>query len=266
MSQINVLDTAYEQLHEQIQTLHEKWYEQIGYECVVQTEGMSLDAPLAPQVVWNLKEEHYQSFLQDLLRMLAGTNNSIKDSLEKVQSLLTDELLIRWFEEAIAVNNYYFQQFAEEKNVEPWLPFFLAEHAVRPFLQKASHELGDILIRMDAHIGCPCCGEPARLAIISKKGKKQLTCPRCSHSWQEKKICCAHCGTDEHEKVEILKIEGDERAEIHVCLECKGYTKVIDTRKLIGKAAPALLDLRSIHLDYIAQEHGFGTLEGTDRH
>lgn len=77
------------------------------------------------------------------------------------------------------------------------------------------------------------------------------------------KINCAHCGSEEPGKLEILKVEKDDSAEIHVCHDCNGYTKVIDVRKMIKKDSIALLDIKSIHLDFIAQENGYGMPDDT---
>ena len=59
--------------------------------------------------------------------------------------------------------------------------------------------------REDHKGACPVCGEPSRLAVINKSGKKEMTCPRCHFAWEEKKISCAHCGTEEQGQVDCVK-------------------------------------------------------------
>ena len=44
--------------------------------------------------------------------------------------------------------------------------------------------------------------------------------------------------------------------EIQVCEGCNGYIKIIDTRQYIEKPTAALLDLNSIHLDYVEKDNG----------
>jgi formate dehydrogenase maturation protein FdhE len=51
--------------------------------------------------------------------------------------------------------------------------------------------------------------------------------------------------------------EGGAVSQIQVCEECNGYIKIIDIRQYIEKPSAALLDLNSIHLDYVAQENGY---------
>ena len=60
-------------------------------------------------------------------------------------------------------------------------------------------------------VACPVCGEPVKLAVINKRWKKEMTCPRCHYSWEEKKISCAHCGTEEQGQIIVLKVEEDDR-------------------------------------------------------
>jgi FdhE protein len=55
----------------------------------------------------------------------------------------------------------------------------------------------------------------------------------------------------------FITVEGDAASQIHVCDECNGYIKVIDTRQYIEKPQAALLDLNTLHLDFVAQEKGY---------
>lgn len=266
---MNVLNKDYELLEEKIQLLVENWNRVIEADTLTNKEQLSTiqQYPVIPQLSLSINLEKYRTFIMELFSLLEVQQHSIGKDIEKVKQVLTYEVLEKWFQETISVNTYYFEQYGEEHQVPSWIVMFTAEHAARPFLKKISSEIKNELTSLKQHEGCcTACGEPARLAVISKKGKKELTCPRCQHSWEEKKISCAHCGTTEHGQLEVLKVEGDERSQIHACHKCKGYTKVIDTRKMIKKESPQLLDIKSIHLDYIAQEHGFGFFENNKSH
>ncbi|QED49783.1 formate dehydrogenase accessory protein FdhE [Cytobacillus dafuensis] len=265
MAKINVLDSEYEKLQKDIQALNDKWSEQCSDIIINGIEKIKdMKAPYLSQLELAIDFHQYRSFIEELLALISCNKSELKISADKAISLLNDDVLQRWFKEAIAVNDIYFKKFAEENDLPEWLPMFAAEHAVRPYLQKAAEKLKDKLKKSDHNHGCPSCGEPARFAIIDKSGKKELTCPRCLHSWEEKKISCAHCGTEGD--LVIIKIEEEESAEIHACHKCKGYTKVIDVRQMFKKESPTLLDIKSIHLDYIAQEKGFGIPEVTGAH
>lgn len=265
---MNVLNKEYQQLEENIQILSERWTKSLENETFTSPEQRSAikSYPAIPQLNISINTEQYHTFIQELFALLEETQPALADEFRKINKALSTEILKQWVQEAVAVNHFYFEKFATDHDVVEWLPLFAAEHAVRPFLQKISSEISEELQKAKAIGACPCCGEPPRIAVINKMGKKEITCPRCLYAWEVKKIKCAHCGTEEPGKIEILKPEKDERSEIYVCQECKGYTKVIDARKLIKKEAIQLLDIKSIHLDYIAQENGYGVPEVKHTH
>ena len=43
-----------------------------------------------------------------------------------------------------------------------------------PYLRKITTEIAAVLKKAENHRGCPSCGEPARLAVINEKAKKNL--------------------------------------------------------------------------------------------
>jgi FdhE protein len=262
MKTTNVISTEYIKFQETIYARYEIWHKTLSEQTIVNKEEVSGKTyPLLPQLTLNMNENDFRSFIADLLTIVKEYKPEEGRNLVKLEGLLDEETLKRWFTEAVAVNTYYFTQFAARYSLPEWLPFFAAEHAARPYLQKAAAELTDV-IKDQAHTnGCPVCGEPPRLAVVNKQGKKEILCPRCHYSWGIKKISCAYCGTDNHEHIRILQVEGDERAEIHACKSCKGYTKVVYIMKLMKVPVPELLDLQFIHLDFIAQEKGFGLSE-----
>jgi FdhE protein len=177
--------------------------------------------------------------------------------LAKFPAILSEEAGKRWMDEALAFNQAYFVNFAEENGIEEWIPQFLAETAVRPYLHRTAELVEEHMEHAKSGNGCPVCGEPARLAIIDENGKKVVQCPRCLGHWHVKRLECAHCGSENHEKMNFITVEGDSVSQIHVCDECNGYIKVIDTRQYIEKPQAALLDLNTLHLDFVAQEKGY---------
>ncbi|WP_394237611.1 formate dehydrogenase accessory protein FdhE [Niallia oryzisoli] len=255
----SVLSPEYIQLQEMIAELYEKWMHTLTEQKIVIKERIDMKYyPILPQLNIQINVKDYRSFVHELSTLIKEKKPELKETITKIEALLDDAMAEKWFKEAIIVNSYYFTKFSEENNLPEWLVLFTAEHAARPYIQKAASELSE-KFTVSGHIGgCPICGEPSRLAIINQKGKKEVTCPRCHYAWEEKKISCAHCGTEEQGQVVILRINDGETSDIYACKSCKGYTKVIDMRKLVNVPSPNLLDLHSIHLDYIAQENGYG--------
>ena len=265
MAKNNVLDQNYENLQKAIQALHDKWTEQITDVTISGLDKVSKGkSPLIPQLELTIDLQKNKGFIEELLKLISQDKEDLAAAANKINNLLTTDVLQKWFNETITVNQFYFKSFAEENELPEWLPVFVAEHAARPYLQKATVQLSEQVKDVRDNHACPSCGEPARLALVGKNGGKEMTCPRCLHKWDVKKISCAHCRTEGD--LVILKIEGEETVEIHACNKCKGYTKVIDVRKLFKKESPTLLDVKNIHLDYIAQEKGYGLQEETEAH
>lgn len=265
---MKIVNKEYIQLQENIQALIEKWSKELQNENLTNSEEVEAISqfPAIPQLSLTINTEKYHIILSELFSLLKEHQNQLSVDLQKLEDSLTNETLEKWFKEAITVNQYYFTQYADELGVAQWLPFFVAEQGIRPYLQRINEEIAPILKKSKDNRCCPSCGEPNRLALINKEGKKVIACPRCNWTWQGKKVKCAHCGNDKPGGIEVLKVEKDERAQIYVCHNCKGYTKVIDTRALIKKESPSLLDINTIYLDYIAQENGYGIPEEKEVH
>jgi FdhE protein len=252
----------YLELHEGIIKLQKEWTESLKEEeCIESNQQLNNEAPLIPQLSFSGNLEPYKSHIFQLTNYLKTVQPELTTSIEKLEADWAEDLHKKWFEEAVVVNEFYFVEFAKEHSLPEWLPFFIAENALRPYLRMAAKAFQPQLEKSKAKSCCPACGEPPRLAVVGKKGKKEMVCPRCHYSWNEKKVSCAHCGTDQHEQFIILKPENQEMEQIHACQSCKGYIKVIDIRKTFKKQEPEILDLKSIYLDYIAQEEGFGLSE-----
>ncbi|UCZ52390.1 formate dehydrogenase accessory protein FdhE [Bacillus shivajii] len=200
----------------------------------------------------------YKEAVTKITSYLQEEHPAIAEDLNKMEQGLSDEELQSWIKEAITFNTFYFQDLSEKREVAPWLPHFVAEQALRPFMQVLSKAFQSHLDEWSVMGTCPCCGEPPRLAKIGNKGEKQMQCPRCESEWKEKRLACVHCGEDRHEHLFYVTLEEDEKVKIEVCKTCSNYLKLIDTKKTFIKKEAALLDLETIHLDFIAQEEGYG--------
>lgn len=256
VSKSSVINKEYEQLQEDISKLRMSWYEQLP-DTIVAGQAVTSSTPIIPQVKLSIDTAQYEDFMKQLITVMEEKQPQLTPQLNKVASLIDDQKTGNFATAAMEMNTAYFDKFAADYQLEAWLILFVAENAIRPYLQKAAEELKPSLEKIDGPRHCPACGEPPRMATIGQTGKMEVTCPRCYYTWGIKKISCAHCGTDNHEDIVVIKIDGDERHEIHGCKNCHCYTKVIKTASMIRVPNADLLDIKTIHLDYIAQEKGY---------
>ncbi|CAM3832387.1 formate dehydrogenase accessory protein FdhE [Mesobacillus zeae] len=256
----SVVSKEYQNLQKEILLLQEQWKQSLSPDTVKPNPdkaGIAAGVPAAALASIDFDISLFLQWIQEVGELLSRKNPELAEMLGRVQGLLNEETGIRWIDEAFALNVQYFASFAEENNLDGWIPQFLAETALRPYLQLTAEKFQNQISSGVPGTGCPVCGEPVRLAQLEGEGKKVINCPRCLAHWNEKRLSCAHCGNSDHETIRFLTVEGDESSQIQVCEKCKGYTKVIDTRQFISTPSSAMLDLTTIHLDFVAQENGY---------
>jgi FdhE protein len=259
----SVVSKEYQELHKEIVLLQDKWKQQINPETIrpnLDKVAMGAGVPAASLTAIDFKISLFLQWIEEINAMLVNNNPQLEPKLTGIISLLTEETATRWIEEAFSSNHVYFVKFAEENELEEWIPQFLAETALRPYLHLTAEKVQDEINHAIPGAGCPVCGEPVRLASLNEDGKKVINCPRCLAHWNAKRLECAHCGNEDHKTIKFITIEGDAVSQIQVCEECNGYIKIIDTRQFIEKPSAALLDLNSIHLDFVAQENGYNAV------
>lgn len=256
----SVVEKEYLNLNKAIFELQTKWKESLpsgAVEPKLEKAALEAGIPVAALTSFHFDIPLFLRWIEETIALVIDANGEQAGKLKKLGSLLNEEALLRWTEEALVCNQQYFHEFAEQHNLEGWIPQFFAETAVRPYLQLLAETVQEQIEYAVAGAGCPVCGEPARLAALEAEGKKVVHCPRCTLHWKSKRLECSHCGNEDHTKTKFLTIEEDPASQIQVCEECNGYMKVIDTRQYMTKPSPALLDLNTLHLDFVAQENGY---------
>ncbi len=264
---MSVINKEYIDLQKEILRKQSLWKEEIRNDLPYRKlSPENENMPLIGKIDLKVSISNYKSWILELMELLSQKQPSLTGEMDLVKELLTDETLERWVEEVLAFNEYYFTQWANTVKVSEWIPQFLAEHAIRPYLRTLAEIYSEDLTSFKNSGTCPCCGEPVRLARLEGKvGKKVLYCPRCYASWSEKRTKCSHCGVDHDEKMNYLHLENDPTMQLYVCDDCNGYVKVIDEKQAFKKEEPALLDLNTIYLDILAQEKGYGVTIEKDR-
>jgi FdhE protein len=256
----SVVSKEYQDLQKEIVSLQEQWKQRIDPEAIrpnLDKAAMAAGVPAAALTAIDFDISLFLQWIEEINSTLLKSNPELETKLASIRGLLNEETAIRWIDEAFSFNHLYFVHFAEENGLEKWIPQFLAETALRPYLQLTAEKVQQSIDRAVPGAGCPVCGEPVRLAVLEEEGKKVIHCPRCHAHWNAKRLECSHCGNEDHQTTKFLTIEGDAVSQIQVCEVCNGYIKIIDTRQYITKPSAAMLDLNSIHLDFVAQENGY---------
>ena len=259
----SVVSKEYRELQKEIVKLQEQWKLQLDPETIrpnLDKAAMEAGVPAAALTAIDFEIPLFLQWIEEVTALLVNNNPELEPKLSGISALLTEETAIRWIEEAFAFNHVYFTAYAEENELEEWIPHFLAETALRPYLQLMAEKVQPAIDHAVPGAGCPVCGEPVRLAAIDEDGKKIIHCPRCFAHWPARRLECSHCGNEDHHTIYFLEIEGDVTSKFQVCEECNGYIKIIDSRQYITKPSVALLDLNSIHLDMVAQENGYNSV------
>ncbi len=256
----SVVSKDYLKLQQNINSLQEKWKTSLKPEVIhakIDQEALNTGVPVLTFSSFQFDIELFLKWINELSVLLSKNNEILADKLVRLKEIMNEETALKWLEEALSLNDIYFADFANEHQLDEWIPQFFAETALRPYLQLLSETVQSQIDRAVPGAGCPVCGEPVRLAQLEGEGKKVLHCPRCLAHWHSNRLTCSHCGNENHETIKFITIEEDPSSQIQVCEECLGYTKIVDTRQYLEKPSAAMLDLKTIHLDFIAQENSF---------
>ncbi len=149
---------------------------------------------------------------------------------------------------------------AQNLELDPGLLMALAQNALKPALRVWCLQLTPLVKGIPWHKGtCYVCGAAATLGELQDNDQvKHLRCGSCGADWQFPRLQCVYCGNEDHKTQRFMYAESHrERMHIEGCDACKGYLKVIAA---FTPTPPEMLpaeDLATLHLDYIAKQHGY---------
>jgi len=147
---------------------------------------------------------------------------------------------------------------SKEIDLETKTVFFLGQTALRPSLHGLRDALAEDIDKSGWNHGyCPLCGSQPDMAYFEKNGKRYLHCELCGEQWPYSRIKCPFCNTEDQDKLGYFEAEEEEGFRVYFCRECRRYIKTIDKRAFEELAPLELESLATIHLDILANEHGF---------
>ncbi len=144
--------------------------------------------------------------------------------------------------------------------VDAGLLWLLAQHALTPPLREWARQLTPMVDQSEWHQSrCFVCGAQALLGELQgAEAAKHLRCGQCGADWRGGRLQCAYCGNDSLQTFRYMYLEAQPNGRrVEVCDQCKGYLKVIVTFDPTPSDRLLIEDLATIHLDYVAQEHGY---------
>ncbi|MFA9559113.1 formate dehydrogenase accessory protein FdhE [Evansella sp. AB-rgal1] len=221
-------------------------------------ESFNYEIPVLPQLrSMPVPLPLYQDALKNISMVIKNENPDLPEEFLQYIDNLAKEQLVNYIKGTILFKTDFFQKEARQIGIDPWLPHFIAEQALRPFMHIVGEYCKPFLKHFDVMGTCPCCGEPPRIGKVEDGYLKVLLCPRCESKWKQKKESCVHCGEDREGKLMYISVEEEDNSFLEVCKTCRNYIKLFTLDSENEKNA-ALLDLESLHLDFVAHEEGYG--------
>ncbi|MBW1706025.1 MAG: formate dehydrogenase accessory protein FdhE [Deltaproteobacteria bacterium] len=191
---------------------------------------------------------------------LSNTERKDKDGLKKVLEKSKNDL--GWIDSLLKAvlgkDDKVLSKAGKELDLDPATLSFLAQEALRPSLYALRDATYDKIDTDNWNYGyCPVCGSEPDMAYFTKTGKRYLHCELCSQEWAYPRIKCPFCQNEEHKTLGYFDVEGEEGFRVDFCRKCQRYLKTLDKRVFEEAAPMELENLATIHLDILANDHGF---------
>ncbi len=154
----------------------------------------------------------------------------------------------------------WFAAWAEKTPEAPRLVSFLVQASMTPSLVLLADSLAERIPadRAWTHGHCPVCGSlPLISSLREKEGRRFHSCSFCLTDYRAPRIACPFCGETDQKKLVFYDIPKSPGYRIDACETCRCYIKTADFRSLDKINVPALDDLESLHLDFLAQDREY---------
>jgi len=200
--------------------------------------------------------ELFATFIEHLSNTEREDRDGLKKVLEKAKSDSgwTDSL----FKTVLRKDDKALSKTGKEVDLDPATLSFLAQVALRPSLYALRDAASDRIDKEQWNYGyCPVCGSEPDMACFAKTGKRYLHCELCGQEWAYHRLKCPFCQNEEHKTLGYFEAEQEEGLRVDFCRQCMKYLKSVDKRVFEEAAPMELENLATIHLDMLANEHGF---------
>jgi FdhE protein len=134
---------------------------------------------------------------------------------------------------------------------------FFARAVLQPYAEALAQQIPAPLGYAGA--ACPFCDGAPQLAVLRPEGdggKRFLLCSLCLREWEFRRLICAWCGEEDHQKLPRYGTDELPHLAVFACDTCKHYMKAVDLTKT-GLAVPLVDELAAASLDLWAVEQGY---------
>jgi FdhE protein len=179
-----------------------------------------------------------------------------------VERGLLDALAV--LEASVVQDTARIETLAESADVEFAPLATLGQLATLPVLLACGRRAAPLLDGIDWDAGhCPVCAAwPTLAELRGLERKLWLRCGRCGGDWSSSQSRCPFCASlSERERVYLAPEQDRESRQAVVCTRCRSYLKWVTTIGPIPPAEIGLEDLRTLELDVVAIEQGYGRPE-----
>lgn len=231
-------------------------------DAIAPPEAVALGKPLLPLHEFPFDAPRAESLFRALLDLLEQHSGPLGQASQIIAEALSQGSmnLEETFARFLTGNTDYFKGWAEKFPEAPRTLDFLVQTSLTPSLETTAEILAEHLPESaTAPSGaCPICGGlPFMASIRGKKGQRFATCAMCRHEYRIRRMACPYCGEDSETKLKYFTAKEEPGFRVETCESCGLYIKSVDFRTLDRHEIPALDDLDSLALDFVAHREGY---------
>ena len=200
---------------------------------------------------------HSQRLLARMLRLLEA--KAAENRSEKLRTVLKSRgfSLQPWADAILAGRPDLVEQDARFRGLDPMEVASLLRFTLLPDLAPLASILDQTRPESSWTRGdCPLCG--SRPLLAESRGLEQriyFRCGLCASTWPGERLGCPSCGEVRAPWLHYSYVDGEQdRFRLAHCESCRYDWKVVSTLTALSTPAMIVLDLATVHLDFLARD------------